>query len=132
MNKQVWEESKAKALYDHLCGYYWEHGYMPAFRELADRFSTSTSFVNHNLDILEDRGLITRPQKYHGKARGIMLVGALHLPPPTFGLSEKDLDKINRQTDRWVNQLIRIGEPLDAFKDYPNRIKEQDTESGQT
>jgi AraC-like DNA-binding protein len=108
--KQPWEESTAKRIYDYMCRRYFENGLVPSSDEVCERFGLSKSTWHYNMGKLEGMKLVERPLK-HGKGgyRGIMLAGALHLPPVEFIPDDGQRETIDAQLTYYRDQLIKAG-----------------------
>lgn len=75
---------RQQAILDYIRGYIQQNEFPPSLREIMDALHiSSTSVVNYNLNVLTEKGYITRHKEL---ARGIRLVEPLRDPHPEGGI----------------------------------------------
>ena len=65
------DEKSRERIVEYIKEYVSRRGFSPSIREIAKVLETSTSVVTYHLDILEDRGIVSRTP---GLARTIRIV----------------------------------------------------------
>ena len=92
---------KQKQILDYLVEFYADYGYMPSYREIADKFDLSSpSSIHQYIKALEEKGYVVTA---HNEARSIELTPKSMPAPPAVALP--------------LSGLITAGEPIEAVEE---------------